>query len=439
MKHLVVMGLWLTACVDEDPTIETVAKHDDGAQLFANALPHTNGRSCATCHVAADHFALTPAHVQALYAQHPDDPLFNRIDADDPNAAVPTFDHLKAGLVRVTIPLAANVDVIDAAGNVITNPARTISVWRGVPTIENVAYTAPYQLDGRAPTLEVQALGALQAHSQISPNPGQSKLDSISDFERTVFSSNAARDVADALACGHTPAPLDLHLPAGSVAAEGQKVFKAICARCHGGPTTNVIVEQVVFDSLFPVQHADGTVDFNGFSPVGVAIATNFMTNVPRQHEGTLGISAIAMLGQLGILPNPSGLSLPQYRLRFYTDATRHHAKVDLPPAPPLIGPSLAPQPFSVDPGRAAVSGDPIDWEGFDVPQLRGISKTAPYFHDASAPDLKSLVDEYSRLILSADPVLNLPAIYPPEGPGLPPESLTTIQKTQLLAFLQLI
>jgi hypothetical protein len=100
------------------------------------------------------------------------------------------------------------------------------------------------------------------------------------------------------------------------------------------------------------------------------------------------------------------------------------------------VGPALVPEPFTVDPGRAVISGDPYDWEGFDVPQLRGISKTAPYFHDGSAPDLAAVVDEYSRLILAADPVLNLPYAFPPEAPGLPPEVLSPVEKKQLLAFL---
>jgi cytochrome c peroxidase len=209
------------------------------------------------------------------------------------------------------------------------------------------------------------------------------------------------------------------------------------CATCHGGPTTNVIGDKVVFDLFFPLRNPDGTILIAGFLPTGVAIPAGYRTDLAPPHEGALGISAIATLGQLGALPNPSGLSLPHYRIRFYTDATRTQKLVDMPPAPPGIGPSLVPEPFTVDPGRAVVSGDPYDWEGFDVPQLRGISRTAPYFHDNSAPDLPALIDEYSRLILPVAPVLNLPAIYPPEGPGLPPESLTPAQKAQLLAFLQ--
>ena len=407
-----------------------------GRHFFDAPLPHTNGRACATCHVAADNFALVPARVMATA---PNDVLFDRIDADDPDAAVPTFDHLRAGLVRVTLRLADNLDVIDASGNVITNAARTIWVWRGVPTIENVAFTAPYQLDGRAATLPEQALGALRAHSDVDPDPPSAMLDQIAAFEETVFSSAAAAEVARTLAAGEDPPELDLHLPLDSAAGRGQAVFRTACGPCHGTATTNIIPEQRVFDSFFPVQRADGTIEIAGFLPTGAAIPARFMENVSREHQGTLGISALSMLGQLGVFPNPSGLSLPRYRIRFYTDATRTQPLVDMPPLPPGIGPALIREPFSVDPGRAIISGDPIDWEGFDVPQLRGIARTAPYFHDNSARDLRALVDIYSRFLLSADPVLALPAIHPPEGPGLPPETLTREEKADLLAFLALL
>ena len=94
-------------------------------------------------------------------------------------------------------------------------------------------------------------------------------------------------------------------------------------------------------------------------------------------------------------------------------------------------------QPWSVDPGRAIISGDPVDWEAFGVPQLRGIADTAPYFHDASVPDLESVLDLYSEFILPVYPSLDRPLVFPPMGPGLPLESLSPAEKTQLLAFLQ--
>jgi cytochrome c peroxidase len=409
-----------------------------GAFHFDVALPGTNGRSCATCHVPEDHFTLTPQHVTALYAQNPNDPLFNPIDADDPTAAVPTYDHLMAGLVRIDIHLADNLDVIDANGDVITNADRTVSVWRGVPTVENVTFTAPYQYDGRLATLPIQADGALHAHSQITYEPSPQVLDQISDFERTIFSDFRAAAVGVAFDEGQTPPYKDIPLPSGSDAAAGQVLFKNICATCHGTGTTNVVTNPAVQQSVFPTLNPDGTINYDGFNPNGGANSTSFNQSLHfPQNMGDYGIATVTMFGQIGFLPNPSGLTRPGYRIRFYTDATRTQKSMDLPPTPPAIGPAIVPEPFSVDPGRALVSGNPYDWEGFKILELRGISKTAPYFHDGSAPDLETVLDIYSRFILGAIPALSLPFQNPPEPGQIFNEALTPTQKAQLIAFLQ--
>ena len=94
---------------------------------------------------------------------------------------------------------------------------------------------------------------------------------------------------------------------------------------------------------------------------------------------------------------------------------------------------------FSTDPGRAAITGSPHDFEAFDVPALRGIANTAPYFHDNSAETLRDAVDLYSRFILPFFTMLNLPANLPPENGGFFPESLTPEQKADLLEFLQVL
>src|SRR4051812_25379620 len=96
-----VCALLLAACsggegsITEDPVGEAQGAVSSGnahagKQRFDNALPHTNGRACATCHIESEHLALSPQHVTALHASQPHDPLFNRIDADDPDAAVLT-------------------------------------------------------------------------------------------------------------------------------------------------------------------------------------------------------------------------------------------------------------------------------------------------------------------------------------------------------------
>ena len=55
----------------------------------------------------------------------------------------------------------------------------------------------------------------------------------------------------------------------------------------------------------------------------------------------------------------------------------------------------------SSDPGRALLTGfvggppPADDWNKFDVPGLRGIRHTAPYFHNNSAATLEAVVDHY--------------------------------------------
>ncbi len=408
-----------------------------GKLLFDQPLPGTNGRSCATCHVADDHFALSPKHVADLYQTNPSDPLFNALDADDPAATPLTFNHLKAGLVRVTLTLADNLDVIDADGNVITNAARTITVWRAVPTIENTAYTAPYQFDDRAATLEIQADAALHAHSQIDHEPSAKDLDRIADFESTVFSDPNAQAIADAIEDGYTPPDLLPKFPPGSDGAAGEVLFKTICAQCHGSPTLTRDANKTLHDELFPVVRSDGTIATSEQLANGFFVAAKINHNMGKHHDLNIGIAFGTELGQVGLAPNLQGVDFPHYRIRFYTDASRKKQVVDLPPAPPGVSPSLGLQSFSVDPGRAIITGDYNDFEAFAVPQLRGIANTAPYFHDNNGPDLSIVLDFYSEFIIPSFPALNRPLIYPPEGPGLPPESMTPTEKAQVIAFLQ--
>src|SRR5438128_92235 len=89
---------------DDGVEAETTASLSSGSpadrRAFERAFPHTNGRACATCHVLEEDTTLRPASVEARLRANPRDPLFNRLDADDPTAAVPTFEALKKGLVR---------------------------------------------------------------------------------------------------------------------------------------------------------------------------------------------------------------------------------------------------------------------------------------------------------------------------------------------------
>jgi cytochrome c peroxidase len=346
------------------------------------------------------------------------------------------------------------MEVIDIHGVVVTPVDRNIFVWRGVPSIANTAVAGPFQLDGRAANLSVQAQGAITGHSQ-GPIVANRTLDQIAAFEREQFSSPRARFVAELIALGVPRARVPIPERSMRLTAQeqrGRAVYDLACVHCHGGPVTNQIVNRSVHDALFFALTPDGNVIFDavpGKPPVARL--------VPHNAEFlNIGIGLLSGYGQLGLIPMFNDtIQLPRYRFRFYSDAARTRKVVDLPPIPvtasgdpdditpavdgngaPIFGPSLGVQQFSTDPGRAAVTGDPLDFEGFDVPQLRGIADTAPYFHDNSAGTLRDVVDVYSRFILPF-PVLNLPAVNPPEQPGLPAESLSLQQKQDLIAFLE--
>jgi cytochrome c peroxidase len=457
-----------------------------GHALFEKAFPHTNGRSCASCHVDSNHFTLLPSDVQARLAANPGDPLFNRIDADDPNAATPTYEHLKLGLVRITLKLPDNMDLINADGSqIVTPPDRTFSVWRGVPTVENTFFTAPYQYDGRFPTFQIQAQGAITSHSQ-GPQEPQALLDLLAGFESTVYSSDRAKSVAEQVAQG---VPTDqLKNPEDSDLSNGNVVYVKACKPCHGGAKDNTIVNREVINDGFNlfstlVQTQAGALVTGGAGPVTLkSDGTVLFRHVPDPNDSTktiivtvadpqpndeflnLGFAGLSSFGQQGINvpigPDPNNphllfnasVPLPHYRYRFYTDGTRTTQVTDLPPIPqpgfplattfdanglPICGPNFFQQAFSTDPGRAGITGNPEDFEAFDIPQLRGIAHTAPYFHDNSHATLADVIDTYSRFILPPIAAIGLPAVNPPEANGLPPEALSQKDKADLLAFLQ--
>lgn len=465
-----------------------------GHVLFEKALPHTNRRACATCHVDKNHFVLLPSDVQARLASNPKDPLFNAIDADDSNAAKPTYEHLKVGLVRIVLKLPDNMDLINEDGSRVTTPPdRTFFVWRGVPTVENTSFTAPYQYDGRFATFQIQAQGAITSHSQ-GPQEPKTLLDLIATFENTVYSSDRAKSVAEQIAAG---SPKDqLQNPEDGDTSNGNRVYVTACKPCHGGATDNTVTNRDMVDKGFNLfsRYAltGGATTISGGGPVVLKPDGNVLfKNVPDPTDSTktiivstsnpqanddfmnLGFAGLSSVEQQGIFiplgpdgANPhvfvnQSVPLPHYRFRFYTDGTRTTAVTDLPPIPastglpcngalcgpfnppfdanglPIVGPNFFMQSFSTDPGRAGITGNPADFEAFDVPQLRGIANTAPYFHDNSVGTLADVIDLYSRFILPFIAATNLPPVNPPEGPELPPEALSKQDKADLLKFLQ--
>jgi hypothetical protein len=356
-----------------------------------------NGRACVDCHLATDHFQLSPESAQARFKSlqrarrwnpKASDPLFLALDADDfrvNGAKANDFSNLtENGLVRVTMPLPANMRLIDPATNAASGET-FVDVWRMVPSVNDVRLTGAdsanppwprgpnlrggYQLDGRKADLQEQALGALEAHAQITHAPATRLLDDLAAFQNVLFSSPRARALSDALRAGVVPLP-DVDPPLSALAQQGKTVFERACGQCHGGPGQSTLQAplQLRFhdissqcprpvDTAVPARYT--------FAPCPPRLARNARTYEITQANGTVVRRT------------------------------------------------------SSDPGRALLTGfvggpaPADDWNKLDVNGLRGIANTAPYFHNNSADTLEQVVEHYIAFFKRAQ-VNAPPGVVPP-------------------------
>lgn len=393
-----------------------------------------NGRSCADCHMPTDHFQLSPASVERRFQllrlarrfnPDADDPLFRPVDADDFRANgenANDFSNLRQnGLVRITLPLPLNgkIRLIDPVTGQPSGETE-VDVWRMVPTVNDVKLTGDngenawprgpnptggYQLDARFRTLQEQAHAALVAHAQIGIPPSSRLLDDLASFQNVLFTNNRVRALADAISDGTFPLP-DPDPPLNEVEQQGKAVFGRACSICHGGPS------QSTSPSL----------------PIPIVRYHDILTQCPRPVDG-------APTARWAFKPCPERLAR---NVRTYEIA------LSIPPPGPN-GPVIVRR-MSSDPGRALhtgyVGGAPPfdDWNKLDVPGLRGIRNTAPYFHNNSADTLEEVVDHYIELFKF------IKAVAPPGAPPPPVASTNGIdfdriplpeERAALLAYLR--
>jgi cytochrome c peroxidase len=383
-------AMLLTAATSSVGQKVTAATQDGnaaiGAVLFTLGFPdvHGNGRTCATCHVPSQDFQLTPQNVEARYQAlqrrlrtnpQADDPLFRPIDAND---GIDDFTNLRQhALVRVFIQLPT-----DSSGQKLVWPvddpdATEVAVWRSTPTVVNTAFTAPYQLDGRQPTLQAQALGALIGHSEITVAPEPRFLNDVAAFQKTLFSSRSVRLLAGALANGQPLPPTDP--PLNDLERQGKALFERNCAVCHGGPT-----QTIPLAALPPAIH-----DIHISKPL-----PPFMDDLP-------------------FAPSPLEPRLWAFRVPGQDD--------------PVLR-------LSTDPGQALQTGSLDNLNFFDIPTLYGISKTAPYFHDNSAATLRDVIRHYQLEFEGVRRVIPDFLPWP-----LRPDPITDDQFAPMIAYLKKI
>jgi cytochrome c peroxidase len=352
-----------------------------GAMNFFTPFPGGNGRACATCHNPNDGYSISPQTVEArwqalqrarLKDADADDPLFRSIDADDGNDDYTLLRTRALFKVRVALPL--RVRLVDAPG------ATHVRLSRAAPPLSMLAFTAPYQQDRTQATLEAQARAAVSEHMEASAAPSEDFLRSIAYFERGLFADAASRTIAAALTAG-APVP-DVDPPLAPLEQRGKERFEFFCSKCHGGPAQVENRENRIFPPF------DGS------------------TNPASLNVGVSN-------------PLPRGIDSPLHGAAFDLPVQRY--AIDLP-----VGGSLPLT--SSDPGTVLTESSALETVGgnhvfnrFDVPLLRGVNRTAPYFHDHRAATLEDVMRHYQRFFAFINEVRGFPL------PKIPDEDIEPI------------
>lgn len=376
-----------------------------------------------------------------------DDPLFHAIDANDfrvNGAAAHDFTNLtQLGLIRITLPLPANVKLLDC-GAMVPCPAsarptsETVAdVWRSVPSILDTNITGPdgvepgwprgpnqrggYQLDGRIDTLQNQALSALRNHAGVAVDPPASFLDDVTAFQQTQFSSASVKVLSDAIAAHASPLP-DPDPVLDGLEMAGKSVFNRACGQCHGN------IGEHPSGSTPILQGAPGT-------PTALVRYHDILTACPRPVDNV----------------SPPRFSFaPCSASQMKNVRTYEITNSGVAPSGTPCG-GASPQPACVtrvttsDPGRLLLTGYPVaggpgDIQHMDIPNLRGISRTAPYFMNNTAATLEEMLEYYKQFfkrVQVQNPAAPLLTTQPGVTPPVIDRPFTDAEVPALLAYLR--
>jgi cytochrome c peroxidase len=440
-----------------DPTGVTatvdVNGHVFGRGAFFQSLG-TNGRTCATCHVASQAMSIGVTDIQARFAlTRGTDPLFAAVDgANCPTARTGVAsDHsllLTHGLIRIALPMPANpqftISVVhDPYGcAILPNPAggSFISVYRRPLPTTNLGFLSTVMFDGRetaqplnskptfSPNLSTdltqQALHAVQTHAQSTTDPSGAQLADIVDFELGLFSAQTVDFSAGALDTKGAQGGATLLAALQPQYYPGQN--DVLGTDPHGLPFNPSAM--TLFTAWSNIQNTNGNLLEWLQNDARRAIAAGEVVfNTATAHISNVrGINDNVAIGKPSVFngncttchdtPNVGNhsVALP------LDIGTSHTASPGMEPDPQVLASvsqlslpdvpiyliNRCPDPFdpgetesfyTTDPGKALITGLCSDFNRGKGPILRGLAARAPYFHNGAAANLRELVNFYNE------------------------------------------
>ena len=416
-------------------TVDIQGPIDDHGPFFQNL--GTNGRSCASCHVAGDGWSITPTEVRARFdASQGMDPLFRPVDGGtSPNADVSNLDARRAayrllltkGLIRIGLPMPANADFTLQS---VDDPyhfasAQQLSLFRRPLPTTNLAFLTSVMWDGRespagrslGQDLTIQAGHAASGHEQTLGDLSAAQLQQIVSFESSLFSAQLSDGAAgDLSANGASGGPLALASQAPGVDANGQTftLFQAWAAATPAAPQGPPGAVQPGRPGSQPPapqrRRLPGLPGLGGFRLLEAADNSNAGGSAIARGEAIFNSRRFRIDGVAGLNDVQGGPVTG-------TCSTCHNAANVGSHATPVLfnigtadasrrTPDLPLYTFScatsqtirvTDPGEALISGKCADMGKFSVPVLRNLSARAPYFHNGSAASLDDVIEFYRR------------------------------------------
>lgn len=413
----------------------------------------TNGRACASCHVAANAFGLGVQNVQARFASSGGaDPLFAAVDgANCPNATPgdPSGHSLllNNGLIRIFLNVPTNAQfaitaVHDPYGCAsVTDPAseqQTISVYRRPLPTTNLGFLSTVMFDGRetivplnkAATFQAnlitdlmhQSVDATLGHAQASVPPTTEQQTAIVNFELGLFSAQISDNQAGPL---YTKGA-----QGGPVYLSGQAYYPGINDSLGKDPS-GAAFNPVAFTLFAPWENLTSAPGQSVSEPEArkaIAAGETIFNTQALTISAVRGLNDNAALGSPSSItgtcttchdtPNVGDHSFPLpldigtgHDLASETDThiANGLSQLDFPDLP-VFAITGCPNPFATaqkgdkpyviyttDPGKALITGSCSDVDRIKGPILRGLAARAPYFHNGSAQSLNQVVNFYNE------------------------------------------
>ncbi len=348
-----------------------------------HAPPGTNGRDCSNCHAVESGWSITPLQVQLKFLLSGGrDPIFNPLDANNPNAKLETvperwrgYGMLLQGLFRRGggVRTGAEYEIFSADDPHGLGTTTNFSFFRRPLATANMTLITGLMWDdrltvandGRPPRqgLFSQARGNITGAQQGAP-PLDSLVNAIVDQELMISHAQVSIFGMGRLdSCGARGGPE--HLATQQLVTGRWDLFDAWIGLVPGSCTTpsadrkraQIARGQEIFNER---QNPNG----------GKCRGCHNVVNNGTNFAGTLfdiGVSAASRRTP----------DMPLYTLR-------NLATGDLVQ--------------TTDPGKAFVTGKWGDMNRFKAPTLRGLSARAPYFHNGIAKTLRDVVRHYDEV-----------------------------------------